>query len=275
MDPKHADILRQLSRSLEVRLEINRRSDARHASYVASLYPCVSTNSHDLEAVRARFPWSGALETPAHALVMSHRKRVLINGLMTELFDRQQPGARQLVPQSSVPGANQPQAFWCYPGQLLEARVPSGKLLLNGVFYTVREISADRVVLDMHARYRAPRHNDLGEPVPHTARLDREEIGLELSLSQAAHLLRPTHAMSYPSAQGRTMDVPVLLLDVNHPHFTTRHLIMGLGRASSGDLVRVPTEAQEQALTRRANGLVVVDEALRVEPAIFSDADSE
>jgi hypothetical protein len=65
------------------------------------------------------------------------------------------------------------------------------------------------------------------------------------------------------------MDVPVLLLDTTHPHFTTRHLIVGLGRATGGHLVRVPTDEQERALACLADSVVVVDP--EVEPAVFSD----
>jgi hypothetical protein len=269
MDPKHADILRQLAQSLEVRLVVNRRSDEGHAGYVASLYPCVPGDNHDLDEIRRRFPWSGKLEAPMHALVMSHRKRVQINALLTEQFDRLRPGARRLVPAGAVPGANQPQPFWCYPGQLVEARVTMSGTLCNGVLYTVRGIDAERVVVDMQARYCAPRRNYRGELVPHAARLDREEVGVELPLATAALQLRPTHAMCYASAQGRTMDVPVLLLDTTHPHFTTRHLIVGLGRATGGHLVRVPTDEQERALACLAESVVVVDP--EVEPAVFSD----
>jgi hypothetical protein len=100
----------------------------------------------------------------------------------------------------------------------------------------------------MEARYCAPRHDCQGKLVPHAARLDREEIGVTLPLKMAALQLRATHALCYASAQGRTMDVPVLLLDTTHPRFTTRHLIVGLGRATGGHLLRVPTEHQEFAL---------------------------
>jgi hypothetical protein len=62
----------------------------------------------------------------------------------------------------------------------------------------------------------------------------------------------------------------VLLLDTTHPHFTTRHLIVGLGRATAGHLVRVPTDDQERGLTRLADS-VVVDVNPEVEPAVLSD----
>jgi hypothetical protein len=156
----------------------------------------------------------------------------------------------------------------------VEARVAlSGGALFNGVLYRVRELNAERVVLDMERRYRAPRVDHLGAPVPHAARLDREEIGVEVPVDLARLQLRPTHAFCYASAQGRTMDVPVLLLDTTHPHFTTRHLIVGLGRASAGHLVRVPTEDQERGLTRLAEEVPV--DVPEVEPAIFSDAESQ
>jgi hypothetical protein len=44
----------------------------------------------------------------------------------------------------------------------------------------------------------------------------------------------------------------LLLLDADHRLFTTRHLIVGMGRATHHSLVRIATWEQERALLARA-----------------------
>jgi hypothetical protein len=56
-----------------------------------------------------------------------------------------------------------------------------------------------------------------------------------LSRANFQAALRLTHALPYPYFQGRTLkDQKLLLMDVQHRHFTMRHLIMGLGRVTKG-----------------------------------------
>ena len=60
MCAKHADILRQLARSLEVQLVVNRRSDPRLAADVAALYPHVDLDPRACVAeARQLYPWDG------------------------------------------------------------------------------------------------------------------------------------------------------------------------------------------------------------------------
>ena len=51
--------------------------------------------------------------------------------------------------------------------------------------------------------------------------------------------MRLTHAFTYFSAQARTIYGPLRLYQTDHPHFTLRHLIVGLGRAPNGASVEV------------------------------------
>ena len=51
--------------------------------------------------------------------------------------------------------------------------------------------------------------------------------------------LRLTFAVTYFSAQAVTIRHPLRLEETRHPHFTTRHLIVGLGRAPFGGLAQL------------------------------------
>jgi hypothetical protein len=52
--------------------------------------------------------------------------------------------------------------------------------------------------------------------------------------------------MCYFTVQGRTFGDHILLLDKNSPHFSVRHLIVGLSRVTAGRLAHIPTRKQEQ-----------------------------
>jgi hypothetical protein len=57
----------------------------------------------------------------------------------------------------------------------------------------------------------------------------------EVPLDQVCGQLRLTHAMCYYTCQGRTVkDRHIVLMDTDHPCFSTRSLIVGLSRATHG-----------------------------------------
>ena len=65
-------------------------------------------------------------------------------------------------------------------------------------------------------------------------------------------LLRLTHAMCYFTVQGRTLrNKRILLVDAEHPFFQRRSLIVGLSRATHGDLVHVANKEDEERVTGR------------------------
>ena len=67
--------------------------------------------------------------------------------------------------------------------------------------------------------------------------------------------LRLTYALTYASIQGRTIrNKHICLLDASHPKFfTTRHLIVGVSRATHSHYVHAPTSKDEKAIMRNAN----------------------
>ena len=81
---------------------------------------------------------------------------------------------------------------------------------------------------------------------------------VELSHNEASMYLRLTYALTYASIQGRTIrNKNICLLDTHHRRFfTTRHLIVGVSRATHGRYVHIPTETQEKAVLQKAAGNV-------------------
>ena len=72
-----------------------------------------------------------------------------------------------------------------------------------------------------------------------------------LTHEDASRYLRLRSAMCYFTVQGRTFGDHILLLDKLSPHFSVRHLIVGLSRVMAGHLVHIPTRAQEKEFLER------------------------
>ena len=62
--------------------------------------------------------------------------------------------------------------------------------------------------------------------------------GLSLTHDQALRSLRLTYALVYASVQGLTLR-GVVRLEANSPHFTMKHLYVGISRGTAADLVEV------------------------------------
>ena len=84
---------------------------------------------------------------------------------------------------------------------------------------------------------------------------------VELSYNEASSYLRLTYSLTYANIQGRTFrNKHLCLLDTHHrSFFTTRHLIVGVSRATHGRFVHMPTEQQEDTVLRKAIGNVSED----------------
>ena len=65
------------------------------------------------------------------------------------------------------------------------------------------------------------------------------EEGTALTYEQAKAWLRLSFAQTYASCQGSEFGGSLRLHDTAHPHFTRRHLFVGLSRARAADLVSV------------------------------------
>ena len=61
----------------------------------------------------------------------------------------------------------------------------------------------------------------------------------EMTPEHVSKHLRLAHAVTYPSIQGRTLQGVVGVYDLDSKHFTTRHLYIGISRATAGALISV------------------------------------
>ena len=77
----------------------------------------------------------------------------------------------------------------------------------------------------------------------------RPEYGdedIEVPLEDIPYLLRLTHAMCDYTIQGRTFrDKHILLIDTDHPNFAHKALILGLSRATRGQVAHVADNEAE------------------------------
>ena len=103
---------------------------------------------------------------------------------------------------------NQPQAMKIWPGLQL---IGAGGRCLKGMFYTV--VACDEAKVELNT-------------------------GLVLTHQQAFESLRLSYALTYASCQGLTLP-GVVRLDTQSPHFTLKHLYVGVSRATAADLVEV------------------------------------
>ena len=67
------------------------------------------------------------------------------------------------------------------------------------------------------------------------------ENGLQfyLTAEQVARHTRLAWTLTYPAVQGRTFQGSVGIWDLDSRHFTTRHLYVGVSRATDGALVGI------------------------------------
>ena len=98
--------------------------------------------------------------------------------------------------------------MWLWPGLRL---IGAGHKVPKGTFVEVKACDAEKVTLD----------NDL-----------------VLTHSQVCQSLRLSYAITYASCQGLTLPGRVRL-ETQSGFLTTRHLYVGVSRATSGDLVEV------------------------------------
>jgi hypothetical protein len=144
-------------------------------------------------------------------------------------------------------------------------RQSNSKTVINGVWYVVVKFDERFVHLNVHERYRKQPGDDTdNEEEPDDVEEDEDEAEedpaegeipaeLKLTYDNVSKWLRPMHALCYGSIQGCTMaDKCILLLDTQREHFTLRHLIVGVSRATHQDKVHVATAAYERNLMHGA-----------------------
>jgi hypothetical protein len=152
--------------------------------------------------------------------------------------------------------------MWLRAGMQLLCCGKAHPTLVNGVFYNVERVDSETVVVRMDSEYHcdreelAPKEGDSERTQAAKKRAlekaDRLEGEIELSHDEASCSLRLSHALCYASVQGLTIrNKHILLLDMEHPHFSVRSLIVGLSRATAGSQVHAAKRDQEDRLMAR------------------------
>ena len=254
---QNADILRQLARALRVEFRVNRRSalDPHLFADYTALYPFVDEPDALLlhrAQMRAKYPWYG--EHPGLVLVISHRMRMRLNAHYNQLRDRTADAVFVPCIGSTVRAAMQPQSMWVRPGQRLIGCSTYGARIVHSVMYIVAAVSEEWIEVNMAPECCAERLNSEGESLSakELAALDRQEKGIRLTYTEASQYLWLAHVLCYASVQGSTISEHLLMLDLQHRHFSMRSLIVGMSRATHGMFVHMATQEQQRNLLASA-----------------------
>ena len=222
-----SDFMHDLCNGLRIELtEFRRGPDMDHFRFMQTLY-CKELNLK-VAIKNANTRYFRSERDPHYVLVMSHHKRMRINEMVNGRLARQRMDAKLLKPVVIKPGsiANMPQNMYVWPGLKLQACVKQRELnIINGFEYEVLS-TTDKIVQlrQLHPSGKVEKH---GQP-------------FELPHTETATKLRLQHALCYYTAQGRTLrDGLVLCTDTDHPAFSMRHLITGIGRVGIGTNMEV------------------------------------
>jgi len=136
----------------------------------------------------------------------------------------------------------------------------NSKTVINGVVYVVKGWDTRFVYFNVHKRYQKQPGDDTDESDAEPELEEEEEeaeepevdpaegeipADLKLSYENTSKWMRLTHARCYGSIQGCTMeDQHILLIDTRAAegkprHFTLRHLIVGVSRATHQKFVHI------------------------------------
>jgi energy-coupling factor transporter ATP-binding protein EcfA2 len=204
-----------------------------------------------LEEAKERFKACPVI--PDVTLCASHYKRRLLNHAVNMTLARQEDKTL-FIPctKTKALGVTMvPQDMTIWKGLELLGCIhqSNSKTVINGVLYVVQDWDERFVYLNVHERYQTQPDDDSDEePEPEDQDDDAVEdpaegdvpTDLKLSHENVSKWLRLTHVRCYGSIQGCTMEKQhILLMDTHSRHFTLRHLIVGVSRATHQDFVHV------------------------------------
>jgi hypothetical protein len=226
-----------------------------------------------LAKAEAFFPDVPQGSMPDVVFCNSHRKRMVLNHALNLFAARHlQEAEKVFIPctkSKSLGVTMLPQDMIIWKGMELLGCIhkSDSKTVVNGVLYVVKGWDDRHIFLDVHPRYKKQ-----PEEVPEDEEDDEEaeeevvdpgegEIPVDVKLSRenVSKWLRPTFARCYGSIQGCTMEKQhILLIDTRASrggtrHFTLRHLIVGVSRATHQDFVHIASAEDEAMLMREAD----------------------
>ena len=220
---QRSDLLHELTRGMRLVLTENHRSDeALFAFYTGlrvegSSQSCLFTEtdavsretqpralSEALAEARCLFPETDGF--PSVSLVLSHATRMRLN--WTQNLAEKTMDAVWLKYPKGKNRENQAQSCWIYEGQRL---IGAGGRVRKGLFVIVAGVTRTEIILDDGQTLK---HADCG-------------------------CLRLSHAITYASCQGLTLEGRVRLCECSHPAFTLKHLYVGSSRCTAAALLEV------------------------------------
>ena len=219
------DLMHQLCNGYHMTQTYRRGTDPELFSWYHAMYGQEDARGLANES-RARYGAECDPRCNPLVLCLSHKKRMRINALQNERLKPE--GALHCVCEGEdLCGTTmQPQSMHVWLGlELIGCPRGTGKQrTVQGVLYAVTNIGEDALELQMLPEYR------------HGASDEKVSVPLDEVCAQ----LRLAHAMCYYTVQGRTVrDRHIVLLDIEHQHFSVRALIVGLSRATHGRWLHV------------------------------------
>jgi hypothetical protein len=242
-----SDLMHDMCNGLHITLKKFRRGDdMKHFDFVGSLY---WQNVHDA-LIQSLYEYELVASGDANPLIdgvtltVSHKRRVAVNDVCNRVVRPFIEGATRFVDVdivAAVVGVNHPQSMWLHCGLILQACTPrTDAHLRNGMRYEILDFTNE----DGNVKYKFESSDEFGH-----RRLDNYTVPVEprripekvfwLSEEDVMRKMRMTFAVTYFSAQAATIRQPLRLEDTRHRFFTTRHLIVGLGRAPLGCRVQL------------------------------------
>ena len=222
---QQSQLLHVMVKSLWVKLKTYRWSDDEFLfDFYHGLYEPKESVREMVARARENFP---ACSDPDLVLCISHNKRILINKRMNEA--KAPDNAVKVCATEEIQGTTcAPQDMLLWPKMELIG-CPRGRAakhsVVQGVAYTLLYVCA------LSALRMKPEYGD-------------EEI--EVPIEEIPYLLRLTHAMCYYTIRGRTIrNKRILLIDTEHRNFSRRALIVGLSRATHGQVAHVADNETE------------------------------
>ena len=213
---QNSNLLHSMAGGNRVTLTECRRSESELFRFYASLVECGSRVclplSEAIHQAKAQFKYSGFCRWN---LVISHRKRILINERINKEMAPRDPNVVKLevVGRTYRGNCGQPMIIW--PGIQLLACVSTRRGISTGCLYTVSAVDAANEELEL------------------------QELGAKITFDQAKQWLRLSFCQTYASCQGTEFDGQLRLHDVGHRFFTRKHLFVGLSRARAARDVSV------------------------------------
>jgi len=272
-DLRYSRFLWEMCGGLHVKLtEYRRGTDLQLFKWYTGLYKWADNQDPDVveqlvQRTRERYPLQD--EEIDTYFVMSHKLRIKINHAENLKLAARQERTLFLKSPGEMPGIMmQPQDMHVWEGMdlLCHRRKYAADGPVNGGVYRLYSWDDQTLTVRLNEEYRQNfrtlENDEVEENLPKAPKgykcIDMSGWHT-LTHAEAAKIFRPQHALVYANIQGRTMrEKHICLMDTGNAHFTVRHLIVAISRATHGKYVHVPSRDQEAKIRQDADKMAAV-----------------